>query len=63
MSDDGSINFGAEDSVHIEVPARNNFSNFNNHKSNLLKLSRPSTIKYINVLDVNKSLGKLILHP
>lgn len=58
MSDDGSINFSADDSIHIESPKNNQFSNFNHQKSNTNKNGHTGgKYRYVNVLG-GKGTGK-----
>jgi hypothetical protein len=61
MSDHGSINFGGDESLHIEAPPRNNFSNFNNQMSRMVKVNEASPLKYINVISGNKISRKILL--
>lgn len=63
MSEIDSLNFGEDESLHIETPiinAKNNLNHhyLNNNKNNIHEIPG----RYINVLAAQKATGKLILN-
>lgn len=62
MLENDSMNFGADESLHIENPSKaNNFSNLNYYKNDNTKPNM-QPVKCLNVLYPHKSTGKLTVN-